>query len=98
MTLDVLVEATQEDYIFTDYTSPFNLVAGNTTFCPGVFSESSYGNDYLDGGFVSASGYYIGWDGESVIGLHLANGATQPTLGDNVSCVVSGVVKLIEKS
>ena len=98
MTLEVFIEATQDDYIFTDYTSPLNLIAGNTTYCPAVFREFSYGNDYADGGFVSASGYYVGWDGESVIGLHLANGATQPALGTNVSCVVSGVVKLIEKS
>ena len=98
MTLDILIEATQEDYVFTDYTSPVNLMPGNTTFYPGVFYETSYGKDYADGGFISASGYYVRWESESVIGLHLASGATQPVLGANVSCVVSGVVKLIEKS
>ena len=73
-------------------------MAGNTTFFPAVYSEASYGNDAYDGGFVSASGYYVGWDGESVIGLHLANGATQPVFGDDINCVVSGVVKLIQQS
>ena len=97
MTLDVFAEATQDDYIFSDQDDPVGLLPGNTTSYPGVFSETSYGNDYSDGGFVSASGYYVGWDGESVIGLHTSDGATQDIFGDSITCVISGVVKLIEQ-
>lgn len=59
-------------------------MAENKTYCSAVFRESSSGNDYADDRFVSASGYYVDWDDESVIGLHLASGATQSVLGTNV--------------
>ena len=91
-------EATQEDYVFTDMDSPANFMPGDTASYLSVFYESSYGNDYADGGFVSASGYYVGWDGESVIALHTSDGATEDIFGDDITCVISGVVKLIEKS
>ena len=97
MTLDVFIEATQEDYIFSNQDSPLNLLPGDTTSYPAVFSETSSGNDYRDGGFVSASGYYVGWDGESIIGLHTSDGATEDLFGDSITCVISGVVKLIEQ-
>jgi len=72
--LNVYVEATQEDYVFSDQDEPVNLAVGDTASYPGVFSEASYGNDYADGGFVSASGYYVGWDGENAFALHTSSG------------------------
>ena len=95
--MNVYIEATQEDYVFSDQDEPVNLAVGDTASYPGVFSEASYGNDYADGGFVSASGYYVGWDGESVIALHTTAGSSQDLFGDDIQCVISGVVKLIEK-
>ena len=93
--LDVFIEATQEDYIFSGESGPVNLQAGETASYPGVFTETFYGIDYADGGFVSASGFYVGWNGQSVVGLHIADGASEPLFGDDVSCVIAGVVKLI---
>jgi len=98
VTLNVYFEATQEDYVFTDMDGPANFMEGDTASYLGVFYESSYGNDYADGGFVSASGYYVGWNGQSVIGLHTTDGTTEDLFGTNITCVIAGVVQLIQQS
>ena len=93
----MVVEADENDYIFSDQGDPIVLTAGDTELYSGVFSESTSGNGPGDGGFVSASGYYVGWDGESTIGVHTGNVASLALFGDGINCVIVGLLQLIKQ-
>ena len=96
--MDVFVEATGDDYIFSDQGDPVALTAGENITYSGAFYESSSGNDYGDGGFASGSGYYVGWDGESTIAIHTTDIIGLSIFGgDANNCVISGILQLIKK-
>ena len=97
MRLDVFVEATGDDYIFSDQGNPVALTAGETVTYSGAFTEYSDGNDAGEGGFVSGSGYYLAFNGESTLGIQTTNATSLARFGDEINCVISGTLLLMEQ-
>lgn len=48
------------------------------------------GNVVSDGAVGSSSGYYIGWDGDSNIGVHNEDASDLAPFGENVNCGFMG--------
>ena len=95
MTIELTVLATADDLVVNDNGAVTSLAAGESYSYTG-FSESTDGNDIDDGGLITGSGYYVGWDGESTIAIQRDDATELVTFGTNVNCVIAGFLNLME--
>lgn len=100
MQLDLSIEATVDDFILVqgNHFEVGPLLSGETYTQQEVFSVSSAGNRIDQGGVMTGSGYYLGWDGESTLGVQRTNATRLAAFGEDVNCVFAGSIKLISKT